>query len=359
MSVLSRYIATTYLRLLGLCLGAFTAIYLVVDFLEKIGRFARDDAQWRHIALFFLTKIPEIIAQTAPLAVLMATLLTLGMLSMSCELTAMRSCGISLPRIAAPILAIALGVSLITLFIGELVVPASTAKRMYIQDVLIAKKSPNTFFRQQDIWFKDEGTILNAHFFDPATRALKEITLWQVNKDLQPFQRIDAREGRLANGQWLLTGAVIRDMAGGNVVRTVTVPSLTAKIGLKVDDLKVLGKFADDMTIRELQKYCEKLQRGGYDPTRYVAQMHGRIALPFSAVIMAFLGIPFALRGGRSSGIALGIGLSLAIGFLYMIMNSVILSFGQAGILPPFIAAWATNLIFLMSGIWLALTIEN
>lgn len=359
MNVLSRYIAKAYLRLFGLCLVAFMAIYLVVDFLEKVGRFVRDDAQWHHIALFFLAKIPEIIAQTAPLAVLMATLLTLGMLSMNSELTAMRSCGISLPRITAPILTIALVVSLLSLFIGELVVPASTAKRMYIQDVLIAKKSPSTFFRQQDIWFKDEGTILNAHFFDPANRTLKGITLWQVNRDLQPFQRVDAREGRLANGQWLLTGAVIRDMAGGNVVRTVTAPFLTAKLGLKVEDLKVLGKYTDDMTIQELRKYCEKLQKGGYDPTRYVAQMHGRISLPFSAVIMAFLGIPFALRGGRSSGIALGIGFSLAIGFLYIIMNSVLLSFGQAGVLPPFIAAWATNVIFLMGGIWLALTMEN
>jgi len=74
---------------------------------------------------------------------------------------------------------------------------------------------------------------------------------------------------------------------------------------------------------------------------------------------MAFLGIPFSLRSSRSSGIARGVGISLAIGFLYTIINSVILSFGQAGVLPPVVAAWATNFIFLMAGIWLALTVES
>lgn len=81
--------------------------------------------------------------------------------------------------------------------------------------------------------------------------------------------------------------------------------------------------------------------------------------MPFGCAVMAFLGIPFALRGGRSSGIAFGIGLSIGVGFLYVIANSVIISVGQVGLLPPVVAAWATNFIFLVAGIWLSLTIDN
>jgi len=102
MRILTRYVAKAYLRMLALCMGAFIAIYLVVDFMEKIARFTRSGAQWYHIALFFVAKTPEIVSQAAPLAVLMATLLTLGTLSMNSELTAMRSCGIGLARITAP-----------------------------------------------------------------------------------------------------------------------------------------------------------------------------------------------------------------------------------------------------------------
>ena len=113
------------------------------------------------------------------------------------------------------------------------------------------------------------------------------------------------------------------------------------------------------MGILALNSYCKKLRKGGYDPTRYLAQMHSRISLPFSSLIMAFLGIPFALRGGRSSGIALGIAISLAIGFSYFIINSTLLSFGQAGVISPIISAWAANSIFASLGVWLAMTINR
>ena len=360
MRILSRYVALAYLKMLFLCLAAFIAIYLVVDFTEKIARFTRSGAPLQHIALFFIMKIPEMISQIAPLAVLMATLLTLGMLSMNSELTAMRSCGVSLARISAPILAIALVTSVLSLFIGEFVVPRSYAQRKYIQEVLIDKKSPSTYFRQHNIWHREEGTILRASLFDPAKRELKGITFWElVPGTAQPGRRTDAVSGILEERGWVFRNAVVRNILAGEVSGTRKFKDLGVNLKLKPADLQVLGKYSDSMTISELNRYCKKLKAGGYDPTRYLAQMHSRISQPFGCAIMAFLGIPFALRSGRSSGIAFGIGLSLCVGFLYVIVNSIIVSFGQVGLLPPMAAAWATNFIFLLAGVWLSLTVEN
>jgi lipopolysaccharide export system permease protein len=357
--ILSRYVAATYLKLLGLCIGAFTAIYLVIDFLEKIGRFTRTQAQIQYIALFFLCKIPEIVTQVTPLAVLMATLLTLGGLSRTSEITAMRGCGISLPKITTPIIAISFAISLATLFANEVVTPASYSQMQYIQQVLIDKKSPKTFFRQHNIWHRDEKSILQAKLFDPDTQTLQGVTLWQMESDMQPVRRIEAGQGTYREGRWLLQDVVVRDVDGGNVVKTEKMPQLLVSLGLGLADLKVLEKDADNMGILTLRRYCDKLRRGGYDPTRYLAQLHSRLSLPFASLIMAFLGIPFALRGGRSSGIALGIGVSLGIGFSYFIINSMLLSFGQAGVLPPVIAAWAANSIFAAMGVWLAMTVNR
>ena len=359
MRILTRYVAKAYLKTLMLCMGAFVSIYLVVDFMEKIARFTRSGGQWLHIALFFVAKTPEIVGQTAPLAVLMATLLTLGTLSMNSELTAMRSCGIGLARITAPILAIALLVSVLSLFIGELVLPKSFAQRTYIQEVLIEKKSPSMYFRQHNIWHREEGAILRASLFDPDTQSLKGITLWELKAGTEPVRRTDAASGVLDQNGWVFQNAMVREFQGGEVASTKKYATLPVPLKLKPADLKVLGKYSDSMTIAELSRYCEKLKAGGYDPTRYLAQMHSRFSLPFGCAIMAFLGIPFALRSGRSSGIAFGIGLSLGIGFLYVIVNSVIISFGQIGLLPPIVAAWATNFIFLLVGIWLSLTLDN
>lgn len=359
MRILSNYIAAIYLKILGLCIGAGISIYLVIDFLEKISRFSNAHAELKYIALFFIYEIPEIGAQVTPLAVLMATLLTLGGLSRSSEINAMRGCGISLKRITVPILSIAFVISVATLFANEVLTPECYERTQYIQQVLIEKKNPNIFFRQQNIWYREESSILQAKLFDPNTRTLKGITLWQTESSMQPIRRIEAGQAIFGDNQWLLKDVVVRDFANGNVVRTDKFYELPVPLGLRIADLKVLEKGADNMGMLALWRYCEKLKKGGYDPTRYLAQMHSRLSLPFASLIMAFLGIPFALRGGRSSGIALGIAISLAIGFGYFIINSMVLSFGQAGVLPPIISAWAANCIFAALGVWLVMTVNR
>lgn len=359
MNILSRYIASAYLGIFSLCLGSFTAIYLVIDFLEKLGRFTRAQAEFVHIAIFFLCKIPDIVCQVTPLAALMATLLTLGVLSRNSEIIAMRGCGVSLSRITAPILVAALAISILALLVGELVVPVSYARMKYTQEVLIGKKSPTTFFRQQNIWYRQESAILQARLFNPASRTLQGITLWQTGPGMLPVQRIEAEQGTLSDRGWLLKKVVVREISGGNVAKTISRDELPVSLSLGMADLKVLEKDADNMGIFELRRYCEKLRKGGYDATRYLAQLHSRMSLPFASLVMAFLGIPFALRGGRTSGIAVGIGASLGIGFAYFIINAIVLSFGQAGYLPPMVAAWAANFIFAAVGVWLSMTVNR
>lgn len=359
MTILTRYIAFAYLKVLGLCLSSFVSIYLVIDFLEKIGRFTRFKAKTLHIAQYFIYKTPEIITQVIPLAVLMSTLLTLGMLSRTSEIVAMRGCGISLRRISMPILITAGIASILTMAANEFILPETYGKTRYIEDVLIRKESYNTFFRQNNIWHKDGNLILQANMFDPASKKLKGITLWNLEAGMHPRQRIDAEQGIWDGRQWVLQKAYTREITGGGVSRTLKSEQLPVLLNLKVEDLKVVDKYADNMGFFKLRKYIDKLRKGGYETTRYEAQMHARISLPFASLIMAFLGIPFALRGGRSSGIALGIGASVGIGFAYFITNSMLLSFGQTGLLPPMVSAWAANLIFALSGIWLAMTIDH
>jgi lipopolysaccharide export system permease protein len=87
--------------------------------------------------------------------------------------------------------------------------------------------------------------------------------------------------------------------------------------------------------------------------------MHAKLALPFGAFVMVVLGIPFALKTGRSSGVAMGIGAGVAIGFAYFIINAAVQSYGRSGVLPPFVAAWGANVIFVLSGIWLSMTVKQ
>lgn len=115
MPILFRYLLREYGKIFTMCFSGLMTIYLVIDFFEKVRRFLRYDADWIDVLTYFLLKIPAISFQIAPLAVLMATLLTFGLLSRGHEITAMRSCGISLLWITSPFIVFASGITLVLL----------------------------------------------------------------------------------------------------------------------------------------------------------------------------------------------------------------------------------------------------
>jgi lipopolysaccharide export system permease protein len=359
MKILSRYLARSFLRLLFLCLGTGVAIYLVVDFMEKVGRFMNRGGQLPHIALYFLYKLPEMVVQVAPLAVLLASLLTLGLLARTNELTAMRGSGLSLLTITRPLLLVSLAVGTALFAAGEWLLPAAEEQKTYVEDVLIAHKSPNVFFRQQNIWFRDNNRILQARAFDPDTRTLRQVTVWQVDPAMQPLERIDADQADLTGSTWLLQHPVVQTFGGGTVQTTSPATPLALPLGLRLEDLRSAQKYADTMGFFALRHYVAKLERGGHDSRRYRVQMQARLATPCAVPVLALLGIPFGTRGGRFGSIAVGVGIGILIGFAFLLGSNLLLALGQAGVLPPVAAAWGAPFIFAAAGIWLILRTEH
>lgn len=359
MKIVDRYLTRCHLRLIGLCLGAFVAIFLVIDFLEKIGKFSRGGASLGQMGTFFACRLPEVLVQVIPLAVLMGTILSIGALSRQSEITAMRGGGMSLLRIGRPLLVVGAAISLLTFAMEEFLVPPASEKSRYLEEVVIGKKNPSTFFRQDNIWYRDRQAILQARLFDPATRSLRGVTLWRLGDDLQPQSRLDAESAIFTGSDWEFRQVSERQVGSGQSAAPRSLKALSVPLSLKVDDLKVVGKYAEDMGYFALRRYCQKLEQGGYETTAYRARLQAKLSLPFTSLVMVFLGIPFALKSSRSSGIAVGVGVSLGIGFTYYILTAVLISFGQAGTLPPLLAAWAGNLLCAGAGIWLAMTVER
>lgn len=359
MTILNRYIALTWLRLFSLCLGSFVAIYLVLDMMDKIPRFIRAGGALGDILLFFVCKLPEMVGQAASFSILMTTLLTLSQLSRSSEVIAMRSCGISLLRISLPMLTLGMAASVLLLFNAELVVPKSYERMDYIERVAIKKQNVNAFFKRNNIWFRSDTLILQAQMFEPQARILKGVIIWTMDATMNPIRRIDADTAEFHDNHWKLIKPVWKDFSQGHGFSVRTPASMDLALNLKIDDLRVLDNNADNLSFNKLRDYADSLQKGGYQAYRYLTMMHAKLANPFAAFVMVILGVPFALRNSRSGGVALGIGASIGIGFAYFVVNAVLLSYGRSGVLSPLVAAWGANIIFALSGIWLAMTVKN
>jgi lipopolysaccharide export system permease protein len=359
MSILNRYISLSWLRLFSLCLCSFLSIYLVLDMMDKIPRFIRAGASFTDILYFFLNKLPEMVGQTTSFSVLMGTLLTLGILSRNAEITAMRSCGISLFTISLPMLALGMAASFMLLVNTEFIVPKSYERMEYIERVKIKKQGVNAVFKLNNIWFRTDTLILQAQAFDPQKKLLKGVTVWTLDDSLNPVNRIDADRAEFKDDRWTLMQMEVKDFSKGAGYRSTVVPSMEIAIKLKIDDLKVLDNNADNLSYAKLHEYAENLKRGGYQAFRHLTMMHAKLSSPFAAFVMVILGIPFALRNSRSGGMAMGIGASVGIGFVYFVVNAVLLSYGRSGVLPAFAAAWGANMLFGAGGVWLAMTLKR
>lgn len=357
---LHRYVTREFLKILGLSLSSLIVIYVVVLFFQKMNVFSQYHAPFHLIFVYFVYKIPEVVFQfTLPYAILLATLLTLSTFSRNSEITAMKAGGISLYRITFPLLILALIASIFSFLGNEYLVPVTYQKTRYLLDVKVRKQNPASFFKNSKIWYRSEDRILNIQLLDPHNKVLSGFTLYQLGEHFQCVKRVDAREARWVKGQWLLYNGTVRDFQPDGSARMTTFDEMRFNLGENWDSLERIGRRSEEMSYGELWTYIEKIQASGYDATRYLVDLYSKLSTPFLSFIMVLIGIPFALKTSRSGGVALSLGSSVTIGFVYGVIFYVFVSFGKSGVLSPFLACWIPTVLFGLAGAFTLMSIRQ
>lgn len=357
MNLLNRYIIKAFARIFFLSLSAFAGIYLLVDFFEKVDNFMEHQARPSQYLFYFIIKTPLIVSQVIPLAVLMGVFMTLGGLSRTNELTAMRSGGISLWRVTMPLLAISLLASVGVLAVNEYLIPLCAKKTNHILEVEV-KGKPSLALKRDHLWLREGNKILNIRLALPEQQALQGVTIFQVDDTFSLLERTDAPQASFSGDSWLLTSPVIRRFAPESIelAGVEKLQEKTIELEKTPADFRAPEKSNEEMGFRELRDLSDKLQTEGYDATRHQVDMHARLASPFACLIMAFIGIPFALKKGRGVNLSVGVAITVGIGISYHILHAILLAFGYSAVLPPPAAAWSANLLFGLLGVWLLLS---
>lgn len=360
MNLLNRYILNAFSRIFGLSLAAFAGIYLLVDFFERVDDFLEHQANLSQYLLYFTNKIPVIVVQVAPMAVLMGVFMTLGGLSRTNELTAMRTGGISLWRITTPLLATALLITGMMQLANEYVVPLSARKINHILYTQVRGK-PKLTIKRDHLWFREGNTIVNVRLAMPDKNALQGVTIFEIGENFRLKRRIDTPRASYINDSWVFENAAVRQFGTteGNAPAIEHFDRKPFELSKTPEDFRVAERKTEELGAMELHRMARKLAEEGYDAIRYRVDMHARLAAPFASVIMAFIGIPFALQKKRGASLAMGITLSVAIGILYHIIQAMLLAFGYSSVVSPTIAAWSPNLLFGLFGIWLLLMVRE
>jgi lipopolysaccharide export system permease protein len=362
MPILFRYLLREYAKIFTMCFSGLMTVYLVIDFFEKVRRFLRYDANWLDVLTYFLLKVPAISFQIAPLAILMATLLTFGLLARGHEVTAMRSCGVSLLWIASPFIVFAAGISLVLLIFSSTVIPLAANKSEEIRTLRIEKKTPAAAVKLSQPWTRvGTDSLMHVTTVSVGGELLGTVSLFQFGRDFQLAGMTDAAEARYSDSTWTLFQGQHRQFSPDGTVSTTLFDSRPIALTLIPDDFTTwLGGDSELMTFHDIRAYSRRRQQQGTQAARLKTDYYSRIAFPFVTVVMVLVGIALSLRrsGSRGGSMAMGIGQALAVGFCFWTTHSIAIALGRGGALTPLIAAWMGNMVFMSFGLYLMLKVR-
>ena len=373
MTILDRYSIRQFLLSFLFGLLAFLVIFLVIDLMEKLDDFIDAGVELPVILEYYIHFMPEIIRLMTPVAMLLGALFVTGRIVQQNELAAIKSSGVSLYRFILPFLAMALVVSLVSIYFNGWVVPFSNHKKFEIERVYLRKSSTAT--SRFNIYFQEGRTrLVSLGFYESSSRTARRVSIedfsdtnltvlvrrydalhmkWideQTVDSISALSLTPSMEDNGLKGGWELTEGVERTIADGREEMRSFDRLPIGRLSLTPGEIEEKQRKPDEMGYNELRVFIQSQRRAGQEVSRWLVDYHSKIAFPFASLIVVLFGVPFSANK-RRGGVAIEFGISVAVTFIYLAFMKTSQVFGYNGDLDPLLTAWLANIIFLAAGI--------
>jgi lipopolysaccharide export system permease protein len=273
------------------------------------------------------------------------------MLTRSQEITAMRASGLSIQRIALPLLLLSAVLCLVNFAWNEGLVPIFEHRAQTIYKVEVKGQQQKSLFGTHDIWLRGANNFINLDTFDGKNNALQGVTVFMLNRDFSLRGMIEIPQARWTGTQWQNDGATEwQILPDGEIVKRETVGALP--ITETPEELQLLARDPEEFTFFDLQKQIADMKSKGIDATAYEVDLQSKLALPLISPLMVLLAVPFAVKRRLGGGMALSFGVAMMIGFGYWVLAAFCMSLGHSAALPVALAAWLPNSIFALIGVF-------
>ena len=347
-----RYLLTRFLRIFAFSVFAFVLIYITVNVFEEIDNFIDHDASVRNIARYYFYSIPFVLTYVVPVSLLLGTVFAMGIMARRNELTALLASGVSIRRVAAPIFAFALAVSVGFVFFNDAVVPqANRTKNDIMHHDIEGRQRLDPDLKTNFRYLGAHGFVYIAESYSHANLSLFDVVVQQY-KDNTMVRRVDAKRARWTGDHWLFLNGYERTFEGQEEhiepFDSLTIPEMTER----PEEFAEEEIDEEDMNYHELSRYIDRLRRSGGNVDQYIVDLHFKLSFPLAGSIFVLIGVALA-SGKRKQSVATGFGLTLVVSFLYYAVLRVGQTLGHNGVLQPVLAAQMGNIVFLVIGILL------
>lgn len=359
-NILDRYILRKFLAIFLLVFFSMLAVFIIITFFERIDTVYQHNKSIADFFRFIWYKIPDFVHQILPVTGLAAALLSLGILTKFNEITAMKTCGISLYRTILPVLFLASLLSFVSFYLQENVLPYSNKKAEETWDQ-INDIPPRTSGQLDRRWVlsKNKARIFHYRYFDPISSSFSQISVFDIDpKTWELKRRIFAEKATLIEQRLSLMNCWSRLYKGDMTVEFENRTVMSLALNENKSYFLKEWKEPDQMRYGELKRYIADIEERGFETVRFKVDLNYKLSFPLSSLIMVILGIPFAFSMGKR-GTLFGLGLSVVIGMFYWGAIGIFKSLGYANFLNIFLAAWGPNILFGLIGLYLLFTLRT
>jgi LPS export ABC transporter permease LptG len=361
-TLLDDYVLRDFFLYLGMIVSAFLVLLLVFTLFELLGDILRNQTPAIVVAEYLLNVAPYLLYTVAPLIMLLAVLITFGLMNRSNEITAIKAAGTSVYRIATPVM-VAAAVLAAGLFFADQFYLPHTNKRQEALHNQIKGKPPQTYLRPDRRWiFGQHNDIYYYQFFDADRDQFANLTIFQLDPaSFAITERIHAERAHWADntGRWIYEQGWQRTLSGAAIAgfRTFDV-STFPQLSEAPSYFKKEVKQYSEMNYEELRRYIRDLQQSGFDVVRLRVQLNRKLSFPLITLIMAVLAVPFSMSASKKGAIT-GVAVAVGIAVVYTVVSRLFEAMGDISQLPPALAAWSPDLIFALVGAYLILKIPT
>jgi LPS export ABC transporter permease LptG/LPS export ABC transporter permease LptF len=360
--LLDAYVVREFLGMFVIVLGSFVLLMLVFTGFELVGDIIRNHVPLGMLGDYLFNLAPSMIYNITPLAVLIAVLVTFGVLNRNSEIVAMKATGISLYRLVIPIVSIAAILAIALFVFDDYYLPAANRRQEFLRST-IKGRPPQTFLHPEEKWmFGQSGPGEPAHifyyqFFDRDDDAFANLSVFEFNPTTFALSRRIFASRAVWDDKtetWHFLNGWVRDIDPNRrdykEFKTTTFSEIREDPGyFKKENLQ-----SQEMNFQQLKGYIRDLRQSGFDTMRLRVALWHKLAYPLIAIIMALLAIPFALSMGRRGSLT-GIAVAISVALAYWVVDGLFGAMGNVNYLPAALAAWSPDILFALTGGYLLL----
>jgi LPS export ABC transporter permease LptG len=363
--ILDEYVVMEFLKTFLLVLFGFVVLMLVFTFFDLVSDILRNHIPLSTVGQYLVNLTPDMLYQIAPLAVLIAVLVTFGVLNRNSELIAMKATGISLYRLVVPIVSIAAILSVSLFLFDEYYLPQANRKQEALRNI-IKGRPPQTVLHPENNWIfgqagaGEQGRIFYYEFFDPVRNEFANLSVFEFDPATFALSRRIFASRAIWNANlnsWVFEDGWQRDFEGATVSEDgyhAFDQTSFAEMHEEPGYFKKESLQSQEMNFEQLDHYINDLRQSGFDTMVLRVALWHKLAYPLIAIVMAVLAIPFALSMGRRGSLT-GIAVAIFVALTYFVADSLFGAMGNHNYLPAALAAWSPDILFGLTGGYLLL----